>query len=270
MAITDTRVAGIHPFVGGSLAFTIILARVKRQSYANQLLKFVESVSGAFPVGAALAPHLKVAGVIMGGVESLFGMDETTPLIGHRFEYNAGTTPWLEPGFFALINEDERKVARDGLGVIKGRLRRDSDGGADTFVERDYLLYSLCCLERRDDYSELPFQQSFLSALQNAGSPASEAWDRAKANLVTLFQTLLVSPDLTWNQAQEIVDLYKAKLIATHQKVESFGELAGARVTESESARQRLLATGLFDRTPVSERDQRAAALQEIHTLLDL
>lgn len=265
MTITDTQVAGIHPYVGGKFALTVILAQVKRDSYSKRLLSVVENISAAFPIGPALQPHLKVAGAIMDGVESLFGMEDTKPIMGHRFEFNDGVTPWLTPGFFALIDADEQTIDRAKLSVLRGRLRNGRTENAPAYSDHDYLLYSLSCLEQRNDVSELPFHQIFFTALQNAGSLEEGAWDRAKANLVTLFQALLVSPDLTWAQAQRLIEGYRSKLLETRDKVRSFSELAAASEVSDDG---RL--TEVFGRFPSAERDQRAGALMNVHDILNL
>jgi hypothetical protein len=127
------------------------------------------------------------------------------------------------------------------------------------------LLYSLCCLDRRDDLTELTFHQAFLAALKNASTVGPEAWDRAKANLVTLFQTLLASPDLTWDQAQGITEEYRGKLIAAHAQVSRFMELSEGGGT-ARPGRAVPIPSGLFDGVPAAERAQRAAALKDIHT----
>jgi hypothetical protein len=229
IAITDTRVAGLHPYRGGQLAFAIVLARVKRDSHAAQLLQVVEAVSSAFPIGAAVAPHLKVASAIMNGVDSLFGMTETQPLVGHRWEYDDGTTPWLTPGFFVLMSPGETPINPSDLHVVKGRLRLGATETSPTVNDRDYALYSLHGTERRFDIDELPFKATFDTAVKNAAASDEGAWERAKANLMTLYQDMVLSPDLTWTQAETLADDFKGKLLAVKKRREEFETLkAGA------------------------------------------
>jgi hypothetical protein len=211
MAITDTMVAGIHPYTGGKFALTVILAQVRRQSYARKLLQVVEKVAQAFPAGAALEPHLKVAGAVMEGIDELFGMEDTKPIAGHRWEYNDGISPWLEPGFFALIDADVKDVDENRLGVVKGRLCADASLPSSGFRKANFLLYSLRVVERRNDVEELPFYSLFKTALQSAATTEEGGWDRAKAQLATLFQEMLTSPDLTFDQVCELVKSYKAQ-----------------------------------------------------------
>lgn len=265
MAITDTQVAGLHPYAGGRLALTVILAQVKRDSYARRLLNMVENVSAAFPIGPALTPHLKVASAIVEGVESLFSMGDTQALIGHRWELNDDFTPWLNPGFFALINSDEKNMDTENLFVVNGQLRCGPDESAQTFAVNDYVLYSLCASTERTDVTELPMYSAFEVALKTAASLEPGAWDKAKANLVTLYQDLLTSPDLTWNQAQQLTDSFKQKLVHAHEKVKSYGEL-GSNVLSEQPRRALLGLEGFVG----AEREERASRLMEIHELLRL
>jgi hypothetical protein len=265
IAITDTLVAGVHPYVGGKFALTIILAQVKRESYAKRLLTVVEKVSGAFALGAAVGPQLKVAGAVMDGVESLFGMSDTKAIIGHRWEYNDGTTPWLKPGFFALINADEPSVEETKLSVVRGRLRTGSGDTARGFRSADYLLYSLCSVDRRTDVRELAFYHLFEQALRDAASADKGGWDRSKAGLVTLYQEMLASPDLTWDQVQQLADTLKKQLVEAHEHTAAIQLLGG----EGESAK----AVATYDEVGVlggPDSAVRLERLREIHELLGL
>jgi hypothetical protein len=261
MAITDTLVAGIHPYTGGKFALTVILGQVRRDSYAKGLLEVVENVSHAFPIGAALEPHLKVAGAVMAGIDSLFGMSETKAIAGHRWEYNDGISPWLQPGFFALIDADEKNLNQDHLCVVGGRLKDGVGKTAPGFRRADFMLYSLRVVERRNDVEELPFYNLFKRALVNAAGSDKDSWDRARAGLVALYQEMLVSPDLTWNQVQLLIEEFKERLTTSHKLSDSFmlGDGREQHVT--------LLDAGSFSS---EESAARLDKLRDISSLLEL
>jgi hypothetical protein len=264
MAITDTLVAGVHPYVGGKLAISIVLARVRRDSYAKRLLQVVEQVATAFPAGKALEPHLKVADAVLDGVQHLFGTADTVPLAGHRFEYNDGLTDWLEPGFFALINSDENQVRPESLGVVGARLRDGMGDSAPAYRAHDYLLYSLRPLARRRDVTELAMHRIYKTALRDAASTDPGSWDRAKAGLVTLYQELLTSPDLIWSQVQELMTEFTERLQHVHERTKEFTVLGDgklARVSGDESV------IGPFRG---KDARRRLDKLSEIHELLAL
>jgi hypothetical protein len=233
---------------------------VKRESYAKRLLEFVETVAHAFPIGASLEPHLKVAGAVMDGIDALFGMNDTKPIAGHRWEYNDGISPWLQPGFFALIDADEKDVDADSLSVVEGRLKDGNGKAAAGFRRTDFVLYSLRVLEQRTDVAELAFYELFKKAQVAAASPEEGDWKRAKAGLVTLHQEMLMSPDLTWQQVQELLGEFQHQLEASHKAAGSF-TLGAKRAVE----------TVLSDAGFAGEdREARVRQLSEIHKLLDL
>ena len=183
-------------------------------------------------------------------------MGDTVPIAGHRWEFDPGTTPWLEPGFFALINTDVDTIDRSALSVVNGRLHHEGESLVEAAAHKkrqnDYLLYSLCSNEKRTDLTGLPFYQLFQSALKEAASADEGGWPRAKAALVTLYQTMLTSPDLTWDQTQEVMDDFKTKVVAAHERAKGFS----------------VLSTG--GGTPPPDADARLRRLHEIHELLAL
>jgi hypothetical protein len=258
MAITDTLVAGLHPYTGGKFALTVILAQVRRESYAKRVLQFVESVASAFPCGAALLPHLKVSGAVIDGVDTLFQTDGTKPIAGHRWEYNDGISPWLQPGFFALVDADERDLDIGQLSVVGGRLRDGSGKDAAAFRKSDYVLYSLRTVDKRNDLEELPFYRLLRNALTSASSTDEGSWERAKAGLVTLYQEMLTSPDLTWTQVQELAERFKEQLMQAHKAVESF------------TLGHEPLPASLGDTDFGNEQRLRLKMLREIHSVLSL
>jgi hypothetical protein len=268
VAITDTLVAGPHPYTGGKFALTVILAQVKRQSYAKNLLQIIENVAQVFPSGSALEPHLKVAGAVMDGVEALFGMGDTKPIVGQRWEYNDGMSPWLEPGFFALIDLDTNKVDPERMSVVGGRLCDHPRGSPMSgFRDSNFLLYSLRILERRTDFKELPFYSLFQSAQKAAASTEEGSWDRAKAALVTLYQEMLLSPDLTFAQAQELAGEFKATLVEINERAKAL--VLGKQRRAGYGDKDGRLKLGDLA-YPSTEGPARLDELRKIHSLLKL
>ncbi len=264
MAITDTKVAGLTPYNGGGFAVTVVLARVRRASVARSLLTFAESLAGIFPAGVALQPHLKVAGALMDSVQTLLGMKEDVqPLAGHRWEFNPGASPWLKPGYFALINRDENEIDHSALRVENGRLLAGASTGSG-YRDADFILYSVNRLDVRDDVQELPFYELYSAAATQAASTDEGAWDRAKAGLVTLYQQMITSPDLTWDQARALLAEFKERLVTVHKDTQDFLTLndgdqkADPSATASSSLRQQ------------PNWEEKAKALSETQDLLSL
>jgi len=251
VAITDTRVAGITPFAGGQFAVTIIVAEVKVDSYATRLLDFAASVAGACPLGSSIEPYLKVAGSVMQGIEGLLGLDEFRPIVGHRFEFDDGLTPWLCPGFRALIDVDEASLDALQLSVQKGRLFTGLGSDAHPYRDNAFVLYSLHALDRRTDVATLPFQERFQAALREAASDKPGDWDRAKASLVAIHQELLGSPDMVWNDLSLLLDEMTDKVVRAHSRTLSI-KVMGPRMV------------------PPGHTSEREARMSRLHELLSL
>jgi hypothetical protein len=272
--LTDTKVAGIHPYTGGSLVATIVLAQIRRNSYASRLLQVVESISTVFPAGVALGPHLKVARTVLTAVEALFGMADTKPLIGERWEYNSDIQAAMEPGYFALVNAAEKTKGLADLRAEKGRLV--SLSSTTPYRSADFLLFSLVRHERRSDIEELEVYKLFNTALRDAASVDEGAWPRAKAGLVSLYRELVTSPDLTWEQANELMNTLRDKVVAAHKTSAEFQllsadtklmELAPGQAPSRGPARDALETLGV----PAGvDHDVRLGRLAEVHKLLEL
>ena len=264
LAITDTQVAGLYPYAGGKLAITIILAQVETESTVKQILQFAHNLARAFPAAAMLESHLKVAGILFDAVETLLGLPGTKPLIGHRWEYDDNQTPYLTPGYFALIKDQTPGSHGGRYSVSGGRLFENTSGAPKPYRETDFVLYSLLARERRNDIDHLPFYYLFDRCLVAAGNPSAESWGRAKAGLVALLQEMITSPDLTWIQARELIAQFKKEVEATQKLardvVSGYDESLSIG-PNSRRAPDIALATG------DTQRDQR---LGELHELLSL
>jgi hypothetical protein len=209
MVLTDTRVAGLHPFRGGRLSLSVVLSQVTVNNHARQLLKVMESVSGALDFATVVMPYVKVANVLVEGFESLMGLGGTVPLVGMRTEFDPDSDIEFTPGYFTLI--DKPDVAPETLWVREGRLYV---GATEDKVERyeaaDFVLYSVVRDpdNERADLRLLPFYPQWEMVKKEATVPKPENWKNAKVLMANLYQLLMLSPDLTTTQAQSLADAY--------------------------------------------------------------
>jgi hypothetical protein len=266
--LSNTTVAGPHRYSGGAFAVTIVLARVKRASYGRKVLEFLDNVANAVPAGAALAPNIKIAGAVIDGVEALFGMaGDTQAIAGHRLEYDDGMAASLKPGFHVMANTDEKNLDPNKLGVVRARLV-DGAPAATTpgFRRTDFLLYSLNVVEERNDFDTLPFYPLYKKARALAASTEPGSWDQAKAGLATVYQEMLSSSDLTFQDAKRIFGIMKDELVETQESVKGLPELGPEERT---SAREDLAGNlGLRRSDPTT--DDRLDELQGASSLLRL
>jgi len=214
MIFSDTRVAGLHPYRGGRLTLSVVLSRVQRENYAKKLLEIVESVAGVLDFATALGTYVKVGGVVLDGVQALFGIEEgAAPIIGYRKEFDPDAGDLLAPSFFALVDAPEDGVDQNALWVRENKLFEGASLEASSpFRGADYVLYSIVQSAARTDERTLPFYPLVERVQQSATSTDESDWKRAKGDMASLWQTLILSPDLTRPQARELAERYRAEL----------------------------------------------------------
>ena len=88
----------------------------------------------------------------------------------------------------------------------------DSLTTAKLFREADYTLYSILHNEDRSDLTALPFHQQWQHVKKEAAVPGEEAEKSALANMVSLNQSILTSPDLTEEHAFELITKFQNDL----------------------------------------------------------
>lgn len=226
MVFTNTRVAGVHPYRGGRLTITAVLYRSKRTDYIRNLLRVVENAATLLDFSTSLGVYTKIASVVLDGIEALFDVGDTDPIMGWRQEFDPDAGDNVLPGYFALINKPEADVDPQKVWVKDNKLcYGDSLSAAKPYREADYILYSLAQTAERGDVEMLPFQPLWDRVHKAAMEPSDAHWQSAKANMLSLFQTLSTSPDLTAVQAKKLADDYKARMIDAHQRAIEFNDV---------------------------------------------
>lgn len=221
MVFAGTRVAGPHPYRGDDIAVTVILYRTEREDYARKLLGLVESTATALDFVAPLSTYVKMAGVVLDGVETLTGADGTAePLIGRRDAFKP-----IEPGYFVLTNAPMSSL--NNLWVRDKQLVQGSSlAEATPFRDADYVLYSIATTQR-DDVSTLPFYQTWQSVVQEANkSSKKDIWDSAKLNMAALLGMLDTSPDLTETHAAQLGDEWISTMTTLHDRAVRLSNLS--------------------------------------------
>lgn len=233
MVFANTRVAGLHPYRGGRLSITVVLCSVERQAYAQKLLGTIEGAASALDFSASLGTYLKVGKVVMEGIEGLLGFKENKPLVGVRCEIDPDAGDALGNGYHVLIHAPENAVDLARLWVVNGQLHtKDDSGKLVPFRAADYVLYSIAGAEARTDLSTLPFYDLWERVRGEAALPTEEGWKSAKANMVSLYQQMLTSPDLTHGHAQVLAGQFVEEMQQIRQKARQMASLESA--TESD------------------------------------
>lgn len=226
MVFENTRVAGLHPYKGGSIALSVMLYKVSQKDYAKRLLQILEHTVGALDFSNVLSTYLKIAGVALDGIETLFGLEQTVPVIGWRIEIDPDANDRLEPCYFALIDRPESQIDPQTLWVRDKRLRKgESKDKNQPFREADYVLYSLVQTPARSDVTGLPFYKLYEEMQKTAASKSQSDYKRAQIMMSTLAMNLLVSPDLTSPQIDKLQDEYTKEMVRQHERAVNRGTL---------------------------------------------
>lgn len=237
---SNTRVAGIHPYRGGRFSLTVVLYEVQRKNYAQDLLAVVERAAGALDFAVALSAYVKLADAVITGVNAMLTGGATNPVVGMHAEFGGLRVP-LRPSHFALV--DGQGVSGESLRVRDGRLlEAETD---KPFRASDYVLFSVEQLPARDDETTLPFYGLWERVVADASKASEDAWKSAKGNMLVLMQEMLVSPDLTEEQALALTDSYMTKMKVYRERAKRTQELGQPDGDAADDRRRRTV--GVLD-----------------------
>jgi hypothetical protein len=242
MVFSNTRVAGLHPYRGGSLNISIILYRLPVVDYAKNILKMVEKTAGILDFATTFGSYMKLANLILDGFEMLLGLEETKPIIGLRTEFDPDTGYTLKPGYFALIDKPGLKInelrVRD-----RQLLYGENEEKAQPFREADFVLYSIGQTTERTDIRNLHFYPLWEHVANEAAKPREDTWKSANHNMVTLWQEMRSSADLTDRQSIEIATKFKKEMKEIYDKSVAMATLGPKkkRLSRSEIIRKESL-----------------------------
>lgn len=220
MLFKDIKMAGIHPFKGGTFGLTLVLGKMEMNNYLMKFLKFLESTTTAFPGGfsTVIGSYIKLTKMVLDGIEELFDNHDIEPIIGHRREFITDAQDDFQTGYFVLMNADSGDY-NPGNFYIKDRSLHygDSLATAKPFVSDDFVLYSIGAPDKRSDTDTLPFHTQFKD-LQHQISKITGAItvkDRELLSnlLFALNDAVLLSPDLTMEQKISLRTQYRQEIL---------------------------------------------------------
>jgi hypothetical protein len=241
VVLQDTRVVGPYPFRGDRIKISVVLYRVRHDSAARELLRLVEQISTAIGVPADAGILMKMGQTILGGVESLMGLGDTEPVVGHRIELDGNRLQGLRSSATVLSSGDPQEIG--GLWIDGGRLRTGEIGASKVpYDAADYVLYTLQRHTSRGEEATLPFYELYEQALKSAvlADDSGESWKQAKANLLSLYQQMVISPDITATEADQLFAKYTESLKAKRAIAENVRKMGAAKAPQLSDARQRL------------------------------
>lgn len=199
--IYDTRVAGIHPYKGGRLNIKVILYKIQRENTVRKVLDLIENTAGVIDFSTALSSYLKLADVLIDGIEGLLGLGKAESILAFSKEFDPEGGDLLRENYYALLGKNEKELKVEDLWVIDNRLCYAS---GKPYTASDFVLFSIKKSNERTDIEQLSFYKLWEQALQDALVPDEGHWKLAKANLVSLYQAMILSHDLTTRHASKL------------------------------------------------------------------
>jgi hypothetical protein len=221
MIFNDTRVAGLHPYAGGRLVVSFVLCRSVTKDYLADSLEFMQNIAGVFSenITALINNYLKIANVVIGGLDKLLDSQAITPIFGIRQEFDPDANDKFSPGYYVIIDKSNLTWNPDQFFIRGNRLLYGSDAStARPFREDEYILFSVTRTDARGDIKLLPVWQSYKKIQDELKVPevSQEIKDKIKGMLRVLNIEMQQSPDLTRPHAQKLIEQYVdeiAKLI---------------------------------------------------------
>lgn len=231
---SDTKVAGIHPYKGGGLKLTVILYRIQRNDPIRRLLRIAESLASVLDFSQTLGTYLKIANILVETLGDVIGADPNNqPIIGMRKEFDA--QDGFQPGYFALIDSGNTPIEQEKLWVCQNQLRYGDSMNAPEYRGANFLLYSIQQATERDDIDQLHFYKQWQTSLAESLTASQEKWLSAKANWVTLYQMMSLSPDLISSHAEALADECYAQMEKNYAKIKERMGKMGAGGDEREA-----------------------------------
>ncbi len=213
LVFNDTRIAGIHPYAGGRLTLCMVLCQAVTKNYLADTLEFIEKVTGVFNenIRALTANYLKIANVVIGGIDKLMDAKMIEPLFGFRMEFDRDANDKFSPGYYAMIDKSEKSWNQSDFYVRQNRLfYGSSPDKLKPFREDEYMLFSVTRSDTRSDINLLPVWQSYKKILDmlKVSEVTQEQKDKIKGMLRILNIELRQSPDLAEPQARMLINQY--------------------------------------------------------------
>ena len=221
VVLLDSRVTGPHPYRGGDIRVSLALYQVRRANQATSLLKVLDSLSDAVGTSAEVAIISKVGGALVAGLEGLLGLDETVYIAGHSVTLHSSALDPLESRYAVLISPPSSDLS--DLRVENGRLKRSVEGKNAEFNEADFVLWNISGDAERGE-ENLPFYALKDEAI-TAISEGEEGIKRGKANLITAYQQMRKSPDVTRTEARKLFERWCNEFVEEKERMERTGSM---------------------------------------------
>jgi hypothetical protein len=198
--LKDTLIAGPYPYRGGDVDVTVRLYAAQRDNKVRAVLRTAERLTAAIADPGGIATFERTTEAVVSAIESVFGLAPMRYLAGARLAARKAVQPFRS-GYVAVLVPPASRLG--ALNVSDDRLCCDTCEGHRPFEGSDFVLLGIHGKEYRDDESRLPFYRLRNRAFR-AVADGEESWQRAKGYLISAYQEMTDSPDLTQAQVTSV------------------------------------------------------------------
>lgn len=231
----DQLIFGPVPYAGGDVELLVSLCQVPLKDWSRAMFSVFESVLGGGET-AGLSSYLKLAERLLGEISSCLGASGIQCLLAEQQAIGQQQMP--TESHIAFIANVGQSIRKDKLRVKNDQLYEERDGDMLPFAAADYCLVKVELKTQRNDYTSMPFHQSWLTARQMMMDKRRQ---EAQVMMTDCANQVLRSPDLAEQHKFELIRLYQAKLIAIGDLLADLAQPAGLDRTRSgETSGQRL------------------------------
>jgi hypothetical protein len=217
----NTKILGPCPYAGGAVSLFIGLFQTTANSASTEIFGLLGEIAGALEL-TGLTSYLPVAKVVTAGLGRLLGLNGTNLLIGERDEFNAESSNPFREGFLAYVNCSDEELGAP-LWTKNGELLYGAtQDSARPVTRHDHCLVKMEWLDKRNDYTSLPFHASWTKARNLIWADQGE---KARTAFLDLVQQVAGSPDLTARHRACLLSVYRANF---EEEVKSYQTTTGA------------------------------------------
>jgi hypothetical protein len=224
MVYKGIRVAGPIPYRGGTIGIAMVLSRLATENSMTTVLGFVDSIAGAFGAAAALAPYVKIGGMVEGALSTLLGLG-AEPIAGMRdtLTPDAPDAGEFRTGWYLIAD----RPPPGPLWVVDRDVRCGPTAEtAKPLADTTYVLYSVSTLPRdqgRNDARQLPDLAADKKLIERlAGRPDADSMRAAEILFADLGVRMVSHPALVRDHAEALINEWRAEMYQVHENASAY------------------------------------------------
>jgi hypothetical protein len=243
---SNTSVVGPIPYGGGDVVLFLGLFQTVLKDWRAIAFDIFETVAGPLAVGP-FAKYLEMADKLTGKILDCLGQGDVESILADRRPLGKNALP--RSGYWAYLRRAPDGFDPAQLQVVDDRLYHGAGGALRHYDASDYCLVQVECLATRNDYTALPFHKVWLEARNLAiGGKAEEA----QGLMLDCARQILLSPDLTEGDKEQLIKFYQVKLHDVAGLVAAKGATRAGSADVLRSMQQRAVAHDKFHATELA------------------